>query len=321
MSQELATPAKEKDKDIRPLIASDMFKRQLALALPKHMTPDRFARVALTALTRNPKLLDCTRESLLRCLMDCSALGIEPNGRDAHLIPYKTECTLIIDYKGLIALARRSGEVALIWAELVKEGDSFDWKNGVVTHGIDWRRDRGQSQAVYSYVKFKDGSEDWNVMTLAEVESVRKRSRSKDAGPWVSDYDEMAKKTAIRRHSKRLTLSPEFADALDKDDDRDERSASGREVVDDAARGGMASMLANKPAPLIAPSAADEVALKLKDSGFSEGDLLFALGRLRLTSAASLGEVSVLEFAEASARWKDIEESMFLARKEEEAAA
>lgn len=226
MSTELA-----KKNDIRSMIASDTFKNQVALSLPSHMKPDRFARVALTALTRTPKLMDCTRESLLRCMMDCSQLGLEPDGRHAHLIPYKDTCTLIIDYKGLMALARRSGDVAVWRAELVKQADTFTWHNGRVDHDVNWRSDRGKTDAVYSYVKFKDGNEDWEVMTIAEVQAIQKRSRSGTSGPWVTDFDEMAKKTAIRRHSKRLTLSPEFAEAMEKDDDTiDERIVSGREI-------------------------------------------------------------------------------------------
>jgi len=84
MSEQLAKPAPK--NDLRSFIAGDAFKQQVALALPQHMTPDRFARVALTALTKTPKLLDCTRESLLRCLMDCSQLGLEPDGRHAHFV-------------------------------------------------------------------------------------------------------------------------------------------------------------------------------------------------------------------------------------------
>ncbi len=226
MSTEIA-----KKNDIRSMIASDTFKNQVALSLPSHMKPDRFARVALTALTRTPKLMDCTRESLLRCMMDCSQLGLEPDGRHAHLIPYKDTCTLIIDYKGLMALARRSGDVAVWRAELVKQADTFSWHNGRVDHDVNWRADRGKTDAVYSYVKFKDGNEDWEVMTIAEVQAIQKRSRAGTSGPWVTDFDEMAKKTAIRRHSKRLTLSPEFAEALEKDDDSiDERAVSGREI-------------------------------------------------------------------------------------------
>lgn len=227
MSTELATK-----NDLRSFIAGDKFKEQVALALPKHMTAERFARVALTAFTKTPKLLDCTRESLLRCLMDCSSFGLEPNGRDCHLIPYGKDCTLIIDWKGLVALARRSGDVSIWKAELVCANDTFEWTTGKVTHGVNWRADRGKPEAVYSYVKFSDGNEDYEVMTLAEVEAIRKRSKAGNSGPWVTDFNEMAKKTVMRRHSKRLTLSPEFADALEKDDDRIvERNITPRQAV------------------------------------------------------------------------------------------
>jgi recombination protein RecT len=213
-------------QDIRSLIASDKFKEQCAAALPKHLTADRFARVALTALTRNPKLQDCTRESLLRCLMDCSALGIEPDGRRAHLIPYKDQCTLIIDYKGLIELVRRSGDVAAIRAETVCENDGFDWENGTITHRIDWRKSRGEVQAVYAEAKLASGETQTAVLTKDEVEGIRKRSRAGTSGPWVSDWGEMAKKTALRRLIKLLPLSVEIADAVERDDDRVERDVT-----------------------------------------------------------------------------------------------
>jgi recombination protein RecT len=218
MSSEIAKPSAT--KDIRDYLDRSDVQSQIARVLPQHMTPDRFARVAITAITKTPKLMDCGRETLLRCLMDCSSLGLEPDGRHAHLIPYGKDCTLIIDYKGLIALARRSGSVVLFKGELVRENDVFSWEDNVVRHSIDFMTDRGKLIAAYSYVKFKDGSEDWEVMTVAEVDAIRKRSRAGNGGPWVSDYDEMAKKTAIRRHSKRLTLSPEFQAAAELDDDR-----------------------------------------------------------------------------------------------------
>jgi recombination protein RecT len=206
--------------DIRSLIGSDKFREQVAAALPAHLTPERFARVCLTALTRTPKLMECTRESLLRCLMDCSALGIEPDGRRAHLIPFGKDCTLIIDYKGLVELIRRSGEVAAIRAETVCENDEFAWENGVVTHRVDWRNPRGEVQAVYAEAKLTSGEVQTAVLTKDEVEGIRKRSRAGTSGPWITDWAEMAKKTAIRRLSKLLPLSVEIAEAMDKDDDR-----------------------------------------------------------------------------------------------------
>ena len=94
---------------IRDVLQGEEFKRQIARALPRTMSPERFARIALTATYKNPKLLNCTRESLLQCLMELSAIGLEPDGRRAHLIPFKDQCTLIIDYKGIAELIRRNG--------------------------------------------------------------------------------------------------------------------------------------------------------------------------------------------------------------------
>lgn len=210
----------QKPKGLKDWIQSDAFKSAINQALPKHMTTDRFARVCLTALMKSPKLLDCTKESVFKAMLDCSSLGLEPDGRRAHLIPYGKTCELIIDYKGLIELAKRSGEVKNWRAELICENDEFSWSNGIVEHKVNWLKSRGKALAVYSHVRNKDDIDDYEVMTMQQVEAVRKRSKAGNNGPWVTDFDEMAKKSVIRRHSKRLTLSPEFMEALQKDGDR-----------------------------------------------------------------------------------------------------
>jgi recombination protein RecT len=213
-------------KDIRSLITSDKMKAQFAAALPQHLTPDRFCRIALTALTRTPKLAECTPESLMRCLLDLSAFGIEPDGRRAHLIPFENrklgvvECTLILDWKGIAELAMRSGIIAKLHADIVCENDEFDYNLGeVVKHKIDFRRPRGEMYAVYAMAETKDGPVFVAVLNKEEVDGVRKRSKSGNLGPWVTDYNEMAKKTAFRRLAKWLPLSAEFRDAVDKDED------------------------------------------------------------------------------------------------------
>ena len=218
MSHEIQKPM----PGIRDLLQGEQFRHQVAMALPQHLAADTFVRVALTATTRQAKLLECTQQSFFRCLMDLASFGLVPDGRHAHLIPYGKECTLVIDYKGLIALAKRSGEVKSWSAELVCEKDQFAWRDGKVSHEIDWRdtAGRGAVQCVYSRVELADGTLDFEVMTMAEVEAIRKRSKAGNSGPWITDFNEMAKKTVIRRHSKRLTLSAEFNNALDADDDR-----------------------------------------------------------------------------------------------------
>jgi recombination protein RecT len=203
---------------LRQQLAGDYFKQQVALALPKHMTADRFVRVGLTALLKTPKLQDCTPESVIQCMLNCSALGLEPDGRRAHLIPYGNVCTLIVDYKGIVELAKRSGDVANVFAQVVCENDSFQWENGEVKHQIDFKRERGAMYAAYATITFKDGSKQTDVMTKQEIDAIRKRSKASGSGPWVTDYNEMAKKTVFRRASKWITLSPEVAEALEKED-------------------------------------------------------------------------------------------------------
>ena len=202
--------------NIKSLIQSDQFKAQLSASLPNHLSPDRFARIALTAITRVPKLMECTQESLFRCLLDLSAAGLEPDGRRAHLIPYGKECTLVIDYKGLVELIRRSGGVVSLRAETVCENDDFAWENGVVTHKVDWRKPRGQVQAVYAEARMKSGEVQTATMTREEVEGIRKRSKAGSSGPWQTDWSEMAKKTVVRRLSKMLPLSYEISEHIGK---------------------------------------------------------------------------------------------------------
>ena len=219
MNQEIQRKADAPKNDLRALI--HQMKSQFALALPKHLTPDRFMRVALTAINKNPKLLNCTKESVLACLMDCSSLGLEPDGRKAHLIPYKEICTLIIDYKGLVDLARRSGEISDIHADVVYENDDFKYSFGSEASLIHKPnlKNKGNPLAAYSFVKLKDGSNSYEVMNIDEVEAIHKRSKAGASGPWITDWAEMAKKTVFRRHSKWLPVSSEFQEAVEKDFD------------------------------------------------------------------------------------------------------
>lgn len=240
MNQTTTPPAgngngnKQQVSVVRSYLRDPAILADIANALPRHMTAERMARVALTALTRTPLLEQCTPQSFMRCLLDLSAWGLEPDGRHAHLIPFKdhkrniVECTLIIDYKGLVQLAYRSGQILKIHADVVYEGDVFEYNLGEVTKHTPWPfrlgferpEERGNIIAVYCLVKLKNGSTKCEVLTRDEVEAVRKRSKAGQSGPWVTDWSEMAKKTAFRRVSKWLPLSSEVLEAFDKDDDK-----------------------------------------------------------------------------------------------------
>ncbi|MCM2317558.1 MAG: recombinase RecT, partial [Thermoanaerobaculia bacterium] len=183
-----------------------------------------------------------TQASLFQCLYDLSALGLEPDGRRAHLIPYGDKCTLVIDFKGLAELVRRSGEVADLHADVICENDDFSYCFGTgshLKHKVDLRKPRGVAIGAYSYVRLKDGSDSFEVLGVDEINAVRDNSQgykmaqkyNKDDSPWMKHWNEMAKKTAFRRHSKWLPLSPELRDAIEKDDEPEALSPDQRAEI------------------------------------------------------------------------------------------
>ncbi len=202
-------------------IESPQFIEEVAKVLPKHLTPQRLSRIAVTAIMKNPDLLKCSVPSIMNSLMICAQAGLEPDGRMAHLIPYGNVCQLIFDWKGMVSLALRNG-YEVVYGDKVCEGDTFDARvvDGIkkINHSINYRQPRGEAYAYYTVCQ-NDGHIDFEIMTKDEVEAIRERSRAKNAGPWRSDYDEMAKKTVIRRMSKRWDLMPEIRDVINADDD------------------------------------------------------------------------------------------------------
>ncbi len=220
-------------KTIRDQLQGDAFKQAVAAALPAHLKPDRFIRVALTAMTRTPKLAQCDQASFFQCLLTLSQYGLEPDGRRAHLIPFEnrkrgvTECQLIIDWKGLSELVYRSGLVSTLHADVVRSGDIFDYSMGTLRDHVPYflRRDEakpkeaGEVLAAYATATMKDGSQKTEVMSEEEINGIRGRSRAGQVGPWVSDTNEMRKKTAFRRLTKWLPLSPEIREAVEADDE------------------------------------------------------------------------------------------------------
>ena len=233
-------PTVAKPATIKQLLNSDSMKAQIAAALPQHMKAERMIRVATTAMLRTPKLEQCDQASFFKALLDLSAWGLEPDGRRAHLIPFENrqrgvlEVQLILDYKGLVELARRSGEVATIHADVICKNDEFEYGFGSEQKLIHKPNlmERGEVLGAYAHVRLKDGTEQFEVLSKGEIDAVRKRSKAWNNGPWVTDYNEMAKKTAFRRLSKWLPISAEMADAFEADDDRlerQEREISARE--------------------------------------------------------------------------------------------
>ena len=214
--------------DLRTLIQSKGAQQQIAAALPKHMTSDRFTRSVLTAMNKTPKLAECTQASFLNAMMTCSELGLEPNARHAHLIPYGTQCTLIVDYKGLVELAYRSERVLSISAACVYEGDKFEFDGRFRNHiphaylpgNGGSSEGRGLCVGAYVNIELKGGVTHQEHMSFSDIERIRNRSKAGSSGPWETDWEEMAKKTVFRRASKWIPLSSELQEAMLRDDDQ-----------------------------------------------------------------------------------------------------
>jgi recombination protein RecT len=207
----------------------DRGKGSLASVLPKHMSPDRMTKLATVAASKDVKLLDCDPMSILRSLMDASQLGLEPFTplQQCYIIPYfngkkrTMEAQFQVGYRGLIELVRRSDKVLSIESHVVYENDEFDCCLGLETklvHKPQWTGDRGAMKLVYAVAKLKDGATQFEVMGKNDVDAIRKRSKSAESGPWVTDYDQMAKKTVLRRLIKYLPISIEAAKAVAIDD-------------------------------------------------------------------------------------------------------
>lgn len=201
---------------------------QLKVALTKSdgtpiIDPARFARIALTSIRTTPKLMDCSEISLLGAIVTAAQLGLEPGGPlgHAYLVPYKNECQLIIGYQGMIQLALRSGMVASISGRVVHEGDEFDFEYGTnefVRHRPKGTGGRAMTHA-YARAELVTGGSPFVVMTKEEVDAIRARSpgAKRDESPWNTDYEAMARKTAVRQLFRWLPASVEFQAALGAD--------------------------------------------------------------------------------------------------------
>lgn len=198
-------------------------------ALPSVITPERFTRMVLSALSSTPKLADCSPQSFLAAMMTAAQLGVEPNTAlgQAYLLPYRNhgqmECQFQLGYKGLIDLAYRSGEVSVIQAHTVYENDVFEYELGMdpkLRH-VPAKADRGEAVAYYAMFKTKDGGYGFEVMSVDDVQRHAQRyskSYRNGSSPWRSNFDEMAKKTVLKRALKYAPLKSDFVRGVAQDE-------------------------------------------------------------------------------------------------------
>lgn len=202
---------------------------EIKKALPNTITPERFTRIVLSAISNNKQLQQCSPQSFLAGMMNAAQLGLEPNTPlgQAYLIPYKNKGTLEaqfqIGYKGLIDLAYRSGQVKTIYAETVYENDEFEYELGLepkLKH-IPAPKDRGNAIYYYAVFKLVNGGEGFTVMSKDDVTKHMNRfSKAANSGfsPWTTNFDEMAKKTVIKKVLKYAPLSTDVMNQIAQDE-------------------------------------------------------------------------------------------------------
>lgn len=240
--------ANKQPQSVKELLASPAMLQQIQHALPKHMKADRMARIAMTLMRQTPDLAKCEPMSFMGALMQVSQLGLEPGGAlgHAYLIPFKVrrrqgdqwierhEVQVIIGYRGMIDMARRSGQIVSLSSRVVREKDRFSYSYGLIEtleHVPSEEIDAGPITHVYARAELKGGGYQFEVMTVAQVNAVRDKSQGYIGAqanaerykkpvdsPWVNNYDEMARKTVVRRLFKYLPVSIEIQAAVGLDE-------------------------------------------------------------------------------------------------------
>lgn len=229
LQQQAKLPANKVDsKVVAQFFAAN--KKSMMAVLPKHVSADRMTRIALSALRTTPKLMQCTTESLMGAVLQLSQLGLEPNTMlgHAYLIPFnnrrqnRTDVQVIIGYKGLLDLARRSGQIEELHARAVYENDEFDYAYGLETVLVHRpaMSERGGIVAFYAVARLTGGGSVFEVMSVEAVDKIMQSSQGYKAGKkynkpsiWETNYEEMGRKTVIRRLFKYLPVSIEIATA------------------------------------------------------------------------------------------------------------
>lgn len=219
---------------LKTIMMGPAIQQALAEVVPKHLTAERIIKMVLVATSRQPKLLQCTQESILKAAMTSGELGLDCSGTlgRAYLVPFmnrkvtpaRMEAQFMAGYLGLMDLARRSGEIDSITAEVVYEQDVFVYEKGLeekLVHRPDIDGEQLDKDIIGAYMisRFRPSGHHVEFMTRKQIEKVRARSKAATSGPWVTDYAAMCKKTVIRAGLKFCPLSIETQHLIAKTDD------------------------------------------------------------------------------------------------------
>ncbi|MDK2965368.1 recombinase RecT [Lacrimispora sp.] len=202
---------------------------EIKRALPTVLTPERFTRMALSAINNTPKLSECTPMSFIAALMNAAQLGLEPNTAlgQSYLIPYKNkgvlECQFQLGYRGMIDLAYRNERVQSIEAQTVYENDEFEYELGLMPKLVHRPvfDEPGEIRAFYAVFKMDNGGFRFEVMSKASIDAYASRyskAFSSEFSPWKSNYEGMAKKTVIKQLLKYAPMKSDFQKAFSMDE-------------------------------------------------------------------------------------------------------
>lgn len=191
-------------------------------ALPAHVSVEKFTRVTMTAIQNNPDLQGADRRSLFGAVVRLAQDGLLPDGREAAIVMFGKQAQAMPMIAGVLKKIRQSGDVRYVSAQIVYSNDHFKWTLGfdenIEHEPAPLDQEPGEPVAAYAVAVLKDGSKLLEVMRKSEIEKVRNVSRAKNNGPWVTWWGEMARKTVMRRLSKRLPMSTDLEDAFDRDE-------------------------------------------------------------------------------------------------------
>jgi recombination protein RecT len=216
---------------VRSALVHPNMAKQIRDALPKHVSQERMVRVFLTSMRKNPKLLECSQESLMASMMTAAQLGLEPDGimGQGYLIPRyssttkQQECSFQPGYQGLLDIARRSGQISTIHAACVFEGDLFEYgheldRDVFIHRPANKTTDADKITYVWAMARMKDGGVQFTVLPRIRIEQARLKSQKPTGSFWNEHYEPMAIKTALIRLCKYLPRSIELARALEAEE-------------------------------------------------------------------------------------------------------
>lgn len=232
---------------MKSALMGEGLRREIEMALPQHVSVSRFQRVLVTSVLHDDRLAAVDPMKVIKAALKIAPLGLltDPILGEAYLIAdSRGEVQVRIGYRGLLKLARQSKEIASIYAHEVYENDEIDCLLGdqkKLHHKPNLFGERGEVVGYYAVVRYTNGETDFEPMTTEQIDAIRDRSdgwkafkanRIKDT-PWASSYDEMAKKTCLRRLLKRLPTSADLADALIHEGEQDQREYRGSDNARD----------------------------------------------------------------------------------------